>query len=216
MAIMKKCISCNETLTDPTRFCAACGAAQPVTTEAATAPPAYAPPSTWLPLGAPSQGKTQGGETTVSEPVHQSSPTTNKHWKDSTVVMVILAVSLAILAALVAGMYGSVVLLDQTLTAKSLQTVPAKLVVSAFLLIGAIILYRIKMSSFQSVYGLIEIAAGLVVNWRSLESLARQLAGPMKEDPLFARLAALVGGLYLIGRGVANFAEGIKKRGARQ
>jgi hypothetical protein len=52
---MKKCISCNETLTGHAKFCAACGVAQPVATESTAADPTV---STWLPPSAASPSPT--------------------------------------------------------------------------------------------------------------------------------------------------------------
>jgi hypothetical protein len=125
---------------------------------------------------------------------------------------IIAAVILSILTAVI---YGLVVLLDKALTPATLQTLRVKIAVSVTILVGAIVLYLVKVSVGQFLYGLAEIAAGLVANWRSLEGLASQLADPKGTDPLFARLAVLAGGLYLIGRGIANFAEGMKRLDAR-
>jgi hypothetical protein len=127
-------------------------------------------------------------------------------WDRSTTIFVLL-----VLVVLIVGVYGIVVLLDRTVTAETLQSTSVKLAVSVAMLVGAILLYMVKVSSAQFVYGLAEIAVGLVANWRSLESLSRQLAMPKGEDPLFARLAVLAGGLYLIGRGVANFSDGMSR-----
>lgn len=49
---MKKCVNCNETITDRAKFCAACGTPQPIAAEANTPPLAEPAPSTWLPPGA--------------------------------------------------------------------------------------------------------------------------------------------------------------------
>jgi hypothetical protein len=146
-----------------------------------------------------------------SRRARRASTATVKFWDTPTTVGILI-----ILAALTGGIYGLVVLLDRTLTAATLQSLPVKLAVSATLLVGAILLYMVKVSSAQYLYGLTEIAVGLVANWRSLEGLAHQLASPTVENPLFARLAVLAGGLYLIGRGVANFAEGMRRLVAKR
>jgi hypothetical protein len=141
-----------------------------------------------------------------SLPRQQVPTAAHKFWDKPTTIS-----ALVILATLTAGVYGLAVLLDRTLTPQTLQALPVKLAVSATILVGGILLYMIKVSSGQFLYGLAEIAVGLVANWRSLDSLARLLADPKGADPLYARVAVLAGGLYLIGRGIANFVEGMKR-----
>mgnify|MGYP000901927069 CR=1 FL=1 len=78
-----------------------------------------------------------------------------------------------------------------------------------FALLGvATILYMIKKRA-QWVYGLAEVAVGLVANWNSLAAIAQQSASG--SGSVFGRLAVLAGGVYLLGRGVANVDEGFRR-----
>ena len=156
------------------------------------------------PLSPANRGRAEGGDS--KDEAQKAAASDDKLWN-----IFFLVLALVILAALIALIYGIVVLLDRTLTADTLRDPAVKIAVSVTVLAGAILLYMVKISAAQYVYGLAEIAVGLVANWRSLESLARQLADPGNEDPLFARFAVIAGGMYLIGRGVANFVEGVKK-----
>jgi hypothetical protein len=161
------------------------------------------------PPSAANHGRVEGIDTKDAAP--KAVAKDDKPWN-----MFFIALALVTLAALVALIYGVVILFDRTITADTLRIPAVKISVSVTVLAGAILLYMVKVSAAQFVYGLAEIAVGLVANWRSLESLARQLASPGNEDPLFARFAVIAGGMYLIGRGVANFVEGVKKNKAKK
>lgn len=122
--------------------------------------------------------------------------------------MIVFAV---ILAVLVGAAYGFLQLIVSGLTASALRRPLVKVAISALLLAGAIVLYAIKKSSAQPLYGLTEVAVGLVANWYSLEGLAKQIATADQDasGSAFTRLAVLGGGMYLIGRGIANVVEGM-------
>jgi hypothetical protein len=116
-------------------------------------------------------------------------------------VLIILTLMVLAVSGLVAIISGGV--------ARGFSGSSTRLGVSAAILIGAIALYAVKRSRAQVLYGLGEVAVGLVANWRSLDAFMPPNTVP--NNALFARLTILAGGLYLIGRGIANLFDGMHK-----
>ncbi len=118
---------------------------------------------------------------------------------------------LALLAIMVGVVYELVRLISSSgVSFAGLSSPWVKVVVSAAILLGAVGLYALKESRYQPVLGLAEIAVGLVANWRSLSGLTHQ-ANLDITNALIARVAVLGGGMYLIGRGINNVLDGVKK-----
>jgi hypothetical protein len=119
--------------------------------------------------------------------------------------------ALTVLAMLIGILYGIVVLLNEPLAATTLSNPLVKIAVCVAMTLGAIGLYVLKVSRVQVIFGLVEVAIGLVVNWHTLDSLSHQLSSSSAPNSLFERLALLGAGVYLIGRGIGNFMDGFRK-----
>src|ERR1700688_2747303 len=126
-------------------------------------------------------------------------------------LIVVAACVLTVLAILIGILYGVVVLLDKPLTAKALGSPLIKIAICVAMNLIGMAVYRLKASRFQIIYGLGEVAIGLMANWRTLDVLSHQLANPNTANTLFTRLAILGAGVYLIGRGISNAADGFRK-----
>lgn len=124
--------------------------------------------------------------------------------KEKLQTLVFLAAALAILVLLAAGFYGLLVAVVGK--PEQLGGTLIKVALSTVMVLTAVGLYILKGSRGQALYGLAEIAGGLVVNWRALDGLAHQAP-----NTTFVRLTILIGGLYLIGRGITDLFEGLQR-----
>ena len=116
--------------------------------------------------------------------------------------------ALAVLVVILGGLYElALVWIKSGAAVQGLNRPIVKVATSAAIFLGAIGLYLLKTSRFQAVYGLLEMAVGLVTNWKALDSITNS----SQANTLFARLAVLGGGVYLIGRGMNNLFDGVKK-----
>lgn len=122
-------------------------------------------------------------------------------------ILVGVLTGLIVLTLMVLGVSGLVVMLSGGVT-RGFSGSWTRLGVSALILIGAVALYAVKESRAQVFYGLGEVAVGLVANWRSLDAF---LPGNLVPTNTLFRLTVLAGGLYLIGRGIGNVVDGVRK-----
>ena len=126
-------------------------------------------------------------------------------------VALLVVSSLCILALLVALVYAVALSFKSVLAATTIAPLSFRIAASVALVVGAIVLYAVKKSRYQFVYGLLEVAVGLVSNWRSLEGWPHPLAGPGPANSVFGQLAVLGAGVYLIGRGLSNVFDGFHR-----
>ncbi|HEY0427635.1 MAG TPA: hypothetical protein VGC76_07610 [Pyrinomonadaceae bacterium] len=137
-----------------------------------------------------------------------SQPTSIERTSLLPIILAGVLVGLIILIVMVLAVTGLIIMLSGGVTQGFSGSWP-KLGVSAAILIGAIGLYAVKESRGQILYGLGEMAVGLVANWRSLDAFMPENEVPT--NALFVRLTILAGGLYLIVRGITNVVDGVRK-----
>ena len=102
-------------------------------------------------------------------------------------VVVTLLGLLLVLGVLLAGVWGLYILFAQLLASGLLASPVSVYLATGGTLLGAIGLYVLKsLRRVQMFYGLLEIAVGLVANWRALHSLSAYLASitPLSQDEL--------------------------------
>jgi|SRR5271163_3034797 len=83
-------------------------------------------------------------------------------------VLFLLVSSLCLLAVLVGAMYALALFLEAITTSTTFNAFSIRIALSSVFVVGAILLYAEKKSRTQFVYGLAEVALGLVANWGSL------------------------------------------------
>jgi hypothetical protein len=126
-------------------------------------------------------------------------------------VVILACVSAILLAASVGGIYALALLIKGVATPTAVSPLSVRIALSCVFLALAIVLYVVKTSRYQFAYGFVEVAVGLVVNWQSLDSWFHPAPGGGAIHLIWARIAVLVGGTYLISRGVSNAIEGFLK-----
>src|SRR6185437_10879826 len=124
---------------------------------------------------------------------------------------ILIVSSLALLTIMVGAVYSFVVFVEGITATTALNSHSVRIALSCAFVVGAIFLYAVKNSRAQFAYGLAEVAVGLVANWQSLNNWFHPGTSPQLMNILFARLAILGGGIYLIGRGVANVIDGFNR-----
>ncbi len=125
--------------------------------------------------------------------------------------LILTAASGILLTALVGSVYAFAVFLRGIGRPNSLNPLSVRIALSCAFLAGALILYLVKKSKYQYAYGLLEVAVGLVSNWQSLDNWFHPTAGSGAFQILYARLAIIAAGTYLISRGISNAIEGFVK-----
>jgi hypothetical protein len=126
--------------------------------------------------------------------------------------IVILVVSSAgILAALVGAVYALSIFVESITLSVTFNPLSVRIALSCVFVAAALILYSIKKSRGQFVYGMLEAAVGLVANWQSLDSWFHPAGGPGMANVIYSRLVVLAAGTYAIGRGISNAVEGFER-----
>jgi len=126
-------------------------------------------------------------------------------------ILLLFVSSLALLAILVGAVNMVGVFIEGITTSVPLNSRSVRIALSGAFVVGAVVLYALKKSRAQFAYGLAEIAVGLVANWRSLDTWSHPVTSPGRLNILFARLAILGAGIYLISRGISNVLDGFAK-----
>lgn len=126
--------------------------------------------------------------------------------KSRLALILIGIVSISSILVLLAILLNGLLILGKTLLAVKLS-IPflSRVSILITLLLLSLFLYIAKESRWQFFYGLTEMSAGLLANWNAISQLESA------QGSFFSKFAILLGGLYLSGRGIANFAEGIEK-----
>lgn len=125
--------------------------------------------------------------------------------------LVLIACSIGLLASLVGGVFALVIFLASVTARIDFSPFAVRLALSGAFLAGAFVLYAIKKSRAQFVYGMLEVAVGLVSNWLSLDNWFHPTSIPGEVNVIYARLAILFAGIYIIVRGVTNAVEGFDR-----
>jgi hypothetical protein len=126
-------------------------------------------------------------------------------------ISILLVSSLSILAFLVGMVYALAFLIGSILTSTTFSPLSIHIALSSMCVVGAIFLYGVKKSRYQSAYGLLEVAVGLVANWGSLDSWSHPVTDPRLLNILYARITILAIGIYLIERGIADVLDGFER-----
>jgi hypothetical protein len=127
-------------------------------------------------------------------------------------VLILSAVSLVLLAASVGGVYALALLIEGLASPTTVSPISVRIALSCAFLALALVLYIVKKTRYQFAYGFVEVAIGLVANWQSLDSWfhpASSTTGVI--HIIWARMAILAGGTYLISKGISNAIEGFLK-----
>ncbi len=126
--------------------------------------------------------------------------------------VLILLVSIAgLLVALVGAIYALGLFIESIAVSATPNPVSVRIALSCVFVVFALALYTAKNSRLQFLYGLLEIAVGLVANWRSLDSWFQPVGGQSLPDVMWARLLLIGAGTYAIGRGHLECRGGLCK-----
>jgi hypothetical protein len=125
--------------------------------------------------------------------------------------LVLLVLLLSVLALLVWALYVASLILDYITISAAFSQLSVRIAFSGAFVVVAIILHALKKSRLQVVYGLFQVAFGLVSNWLSLDSWSHLLTGSGPPKILYAQLVIVGVGTYAIGRGLSNVFDGFNR-----
>jgi hypothetical protein len=103
------------------------------------------------------------------------------------VKLYMVVTSLVAAAVMVGALYMIVVFVEGLANPTSLKPLSIRIALSCAFVVGAILIYALKNSRSQFAYGLAEIAIGLMVNWRSLDSWFHPTTGSGLRQPSMLR-----------------------------
>jgi hypothetical protein len=126
-------------------------------------------------------------------------------------ILILTAYCLGILAVVVGAVYGLAILVEGLTLSVTLNPLSVRIALSCVFVAVAVFSYLIKKSRGQFVYGMLEVAIGLVANWQSLDTWFHPEGGPGTANVIYSRFVVLTAGTYAIGRGISNVADGFER-----
>ena len=126
-------------------------------------------------------------------------------------VLVLVVCSVGILGVLVGAVYALAIFVESVVLSVTINPISIRIALSCVFVAAALVLHLVKNSRGQFLYGILEVAVGLVVNWQSLDTWFHPAGGQDMANVIYGRLVVLAAGTYAIGRGISNVAEGYER-----
>jgi hypothetical protein len=126
-------------------------------------------------------------------------------------VLILAASFVGIFATVVGAVYALAIFIESIVLSVSVNPISVRIALSGVFVAAALFLYAIKNSRGQFLYGMLEVAVGLVANWQSLDTWFHPVGGADMANVIYSRFVVFAAGTYAIGRGISNAVEGFER-----